>query len=855
MRFCPAASAPPLLALILALLFLAPHSAMSAPPLPAGIANSGKLIIWNNSDGNGAVSLWDQVSPPYYTRYTCGPYPGWSALAVAAGSDQVPRILWTNTDGRAALWSVNPSNGSFTHADYGPYTGYTAVGLAVGGDNAPRVLWAKTDGTMSLWRVAPDTTFTHAEYGPFPGYTASLIAAGADSIPRILWTKSDGSISLWHDVTTTADFAHAEYGPYSGYTAMSMAVDGNNTPRILWNHPSDGTTSLWSVAPGGSFTFQNVTLPASYVPVAVGTGLDAGSGGYAQVLYVQVGSLGNDGCINSFAPNGSSRLATYAGPYAGDGIVLSAAGAGTGGGGGGTGGGTTATPNPHGQYVFNGYSGGTLTSSDTAASSVTPPGPLSSNNNIDAYPDAANVWGGTASFTGYGNTTTSVYAKLGGTIYASFKWQADAGYANSPTPAQVTVIQRCTASWTMGANSSGFSGQCNSGLSPGHGPTSGMYEDAVSGIGPAVVSNPGQGFTISACMPTASVSGITGNTNYQCSNGTVSFAYTAAAVTMSVAGTTPDANGIDNILVGQGATGNWNIPASLSPYTTYKWAVSGTTFQSWNGESGTVPVAAVLGFGRADQPTAHWYWTDTMGVKAISCTAVVTPPGGQGSQFTIPVTKQINLEVPAWAAKNIVGVGYVGTASGASEIYAGPTSDMANQSYTNGSNWQTFVPVPPHFTGTGQWQYAQIVTPGEYETPDGGARKQSTDTGMTGLDDVFPYGVVHDTGGNSVVDVDSPNLPVFDTYASATLADAFATYLMFKPPLAPSAPNAGDVQWVPLAESSWSTSFNASRWGTGHWADFPPTQSVGPISLVHDFQSLSTHPQWSTRIGTKVVFP
>jgi len=834
MRFCPAASAPPLLALILALLFLAPHSAMSAPPLPAGIANSGKLIIWNNSDGNGAVSLWDQVSPPYYTRYTCGPYPGWSALAVAAGSDQVPRILWTNTDGRAALWSVNPSNGSFTHADYGPYTGYTAVGLAVGGDNAPRVLWAKTDGTMSLWRVAPDTTFTHAEYGPFPGYTASLIAAGADSIPRILWTKSDGSISLWHDVQGAAGYSYQNYGPYSGYTAMSMAVDGNNTPRILWNHPSDGTTSLWSVAPGGSFTFQNVTLPASYVPVAVGTGLDAGSGGYAQVLYVQVGSLGNDGGINSFASNGSSRLATYAGPYAGDGTVLSAAGAGTGGGGGGTGGGTTATPNPHGQYVFNGYTGGTLTSSDGSAS-VTPPGPISSNNSIDAYPDAANVYGGSATFSGYHTASTNASVQLGGTIYASFKWQADAGYAGSPTPAQVTVIQRCTASWSMSGYTSGFSGQCNSGLSPAHGFVSGTYSDSASGIGSTgVVNNPGQGFTVS-CSPSAIVNGFEGGTSYQCSYGTVNFAYTASAVTMSVAGTKPDANGIDNILVGQGATGNWNIPTPLQNNTTYAWKVSGTTFQDWEPTTppiGTNPANSQAsyflgGFGDPTKSPAHWYWNDPNNTpETVSCTVSVTPPPGQGNQFSVTMTKSVKVQLPGWDGIGQGGYMQVNALvqnQSDVQLWAGPTSGMKTNGARGGMNWQcnVYTPTTPAF-GTGSMELIQLVTPSSSYTTSLTPPVQTYTnplTGVQGLDLTYPYGNVWPEASQPYNDNDTPGIHITQmahgVAASAMFQSSYIDYLMYKPP-------GTDTQWITLGQFSWSTDGNATVPTTNAGAT-PPT--------------------------------
>ena len=244
-------------------------------------------------------------------------------------------------------------------------------------------------------------------------------------------------------------------------------------------------------------------------------------------------------------------------------------------------------------------------------------------------------------------------------------------------------------------------------------------------------------------------------------------------------------------------------------------------------------------------------------MKTVTCTVTLTPPSGQGSPFTVTVTRQVNLEVPAWTANNIVGAGYIGIDNGVTSIFAGPTANTLSQGYQNGSNWHTYVPIPSDFTGTGQWQYAQIVTPGEYETPVGGTQKQSTETGLTGLDDVFPYGVLHDTGGSFVTDVDSPNFQVLDAYSAVTLDDAFATYLMFKPPLAPSAPTSSPqwVQWVCLAESSWNTGLSASRPGSGHWTDFPATQAIGVVGLIHDFQPFTTHPHWNTRIDNTTVFP
>ena len=61
-----------------------------------------------------------------------GPYSGWTAKAVADGSDALGRILWTNTNGVASLWSLNTLTGGFTQNTYGPYAGWTAKSLSAG---------------------------------------------------------------------------------------------------------------------------------------------------------------------------------------------------------------------------------------------------------------------------------------------------------------------------------------------------------------------------------------------------------------------------------------------------------------------------------------------------------------------------------------------------------------------------------------------------------------------------------------------------------------------------------------------------------------------------------------------------
>ena len=452
-------------------------------------------------------------------------------------------------------------------------------------------------------------------------------------------------------------------------------------------------------------------------------------------------------------------------------------------------------------------------------------------------------YGGVGTASGMAGDAVSVTGS--GSLSATFVWSP----TGMPTPSAVVIHQQCTVYGFPGGPFNGFSVSGDAGMGTG------LSADKYT-----AVTNPSASFSIPTAdglSPTVTAGGTIAPGG---GSAGVHVAYTATAtpVTINLTGTTPDASGNANILVGQGCTASISgLPAGTGWKTTYQWSANGQTFQSWNGDSGNVPVVAILGLGTTNQATAHWFWSDTAGPKSVACTAIITPPAGQGSQFKVTVKKSVTLQVPNWKANNYVGAGYIGIDNGVTSIFAGPTSIIFGQGYTNGSNWKGFVPIPPDFTGTGQWQYAQIVSPGEFETPVGGTQKQSTQTGLTGLDDMFPYGVLHDTGGSPQTDVDSPNFAVLDTYAAVTLDDAFATYLMFQPPLAPSATTSGPqwVQWVCLAESSWNTGFSASRPGSGLWKDFPATQTIGVVGLIHDFQSFTTHPHWAIRITNTTVFP
>ncbi len=231
--------------------------------------NNAPRLLWD--DPNGLTSLWNIDGAGNHTYRTYGPFTGWTPTALAVGPDNAPRLLWDNGNGTGALWSVDTVGDYGVHL-YGPFPGWSAVGLAANPGGQSQILWRKTDGTASLWTVNPDASYSHTEYGPYAGWTAKAIATGPDSVTHLLWTRSDGTIALWN-VAPSGDFSYTVYGPFSGWTAVSLAVGGDSKPRLLWDK-TNGTISLWTVNLDTSYSHTEYGPYSGWTADSVGVGAD-----------------------------------------------------------------------------------------------------------------------------------------------------------------------------------------------------------------------------------------------------------------------------------------------------------------------------------------------------------------------------------------------------------------------------------------------------------------------------------------------------------------------------------------------------------------------------------------------------
>jgi len=111
---------------------------------------------------------------------------------------------------------MNAANQQQSFTLYGPYTGWIPTDIGVGSDNLARVLWTNSvDGRAVVWSVDTNGVRSNDQnfYGPFPGYTAQKLACGADGFTRLFWNNPSGITSFWHMTADNTLLTFNNYGP------------------------------------------------------------------------------------------------------------------------------------------------------------------------------------------------------------------------------------------------------------------------------------------------------------------------------------------------------------------------------------------------------------------------------------------------------------------------------------------------------------------------------------------------------------------------------------------------------------------------------------------------------------------
>ncbi|MGO8671924.1 MAG: protease pro-enzyme activation domain-containing protein [Capsulimonadaceae bacterium] len=278
----------------------------ATPSAPQGSTH----VLWSKTDGT--LSLWNYTPETgAYTQNTYGPYPDWSAKAIADGPDGLTRMLWVSTSGAASIWTITDATGAFAQHIVGPFPDWAATGLSVSPDDTTHILWVSTAGAASVWNYETATgAFTQSSFGPYADWTPDSIADGPDGDTRLLWTSTGGAASVWSVDAITGQFTQSTFGPYNGWTATAVSVNAANINHMLWTS-NGGAASLWNVdTDDGSFS-QNTFGP---YPGWTASSIADGPDGNLQVIWDDGGAASFwdlDNSTGAFTQNSYGPFAAW----------------------------------------------------------------------------------------------------------------------------------------------------------------------------------------------------------------------------------------------------------------------------------------------------------------------------------------------------------------------------------------------------------------------------------------------------------------------------------------------------------------------------------------------------------------
>ena len=281
-------------------------------------------LLWRNSDGGLAIWAMDGTHTlPAATDYL-GIIPPSFTIVSGHGDyngDGKSDILWRNTDGGLAIWSMD---GTHTIANATGYLGIIPPSWSIicgsgdyNGDGKSDILWRNSDGNVAIWamdgaQTLPSPSVTGA-LGIIPTNWSIVDGQGdynGDGKSDLLWRNADGGLAIWNMNGTQAIAAD-----YLGIIPPSWTIvdghgdyNGDGKSDLLWRN-SDGGLAIWAM--DGTHTLAGATdylgiIPTSFT-ILSGHG-DFNGDGKSDILW-----RNSDGGLAIWAMDGTHTIANATG--------------------------------------------------------------------------------------------------------------------------------------------------------------------------------------------------------------------------------------------------------------------------------------------------------------------------------------------------------------------------------------------------------------------------------------------------------------------------------------------------------------------------------------------------------------
>jgi hypothetical protein len=308
----------------------------TSPPFQSDVLwrnDTGQLALWDMANG-GAIAGSGFLSIGG-TQVT--PDASWSIVADSDFSgDGRADLVWRNTSGMTALWTMNgssiTSSSSFTSSGsaVNPDLSWRIAGAGdFDGDGKSDLLWRNTSGSLALWTlngstitgsgfvtsggapVNPDPNWTVAGVGDFNGDGESdLIWRNTATNEVAAWLMNGSSITGSADVTSSG----VSVRPGASWSIAGVGdFNGDGKSDVLWRDSASNSLVVWlmngtRISGGGAVTVRgNVVSPdSSWHVVEIG---DFNGDARADVFWrndngtLAEWQLNGNAIMSSFTPN------------------------------------------------------------------------------------------------------------------------------------------------------------------------------------------------------------------------------------------------------------------------------------------------------------------------------------------------------------------------------------------------------------------------------------------------------------------------------------------------------------------------------------------------------------------------
>lgn len=300
-------------------------------------------VLWRNTNGTLAGWLMKGNSIMSSGFITSGgvvvtPGPTWSVAGISDfNGDGNSDVLWRNTDGTLADWSMNGttimSSGvlNFHGLVVRPDASWSVVGTGdFNGDSRADILWRNTNGTIVDWSmngssILSSTVVSFAGAAVDVGASWSVAGIGdfnGDDKRDVLWRNTSGEVVIWQmNAGTIAASGDVTYGGVAVNPDASWSVagvgdfDGDGNSDILWRN-NNGSLAEWqmngsTIALSERITFAGiaVTPDATWHAVEIG---DFNGDGSSDILW-----RNDNGAMAEWLMNGNVIMQSVTPNYGG----------------------------------------------------------------------------------------------------------------------------------------------------------------------------------------------------------------------------------------------------------------------------------------------------------------------------------------------------------------------------------------------------------------------------------------------------------------------------------------------------------------------------------------------------------